>query len=555
MSPVDFTPIGAPTTGGSSGISFTPLDGSAPTITPKSQSTMAQPDHGFIGNVIADVTKPVARLGLNLASAYDIATGNTKASDKMNTQGVNTGFYGNIKPVGVSGNFGTDLKDSLGTGLQIGSNIIPGEEASGVTEEGLKGLIPLLKSGAITGAKYGATNALGNSLVDNEGIGQTIENTIGGAAGGAIVGAPLEAISGKIAAPLFATAKQKAASILEKTKATQGLIGDTIRQLAKQYPSSIGSTLHEMETRYGTDPIGVVASYGKGQALPTLENGKLNVTEAQDFLKQKIGELSSLKTDAVKANNIGVPTQVFEKNVNSTISEQSWSQAKKDAVSSQVGTIIENIKNSYPKGYIPLTEMDTIKSEQAALSKAYNNKTGSPFELDGHGVIGNAAKKTVESSTGDAPTQELNKLIQSHYNAIDLLDKMSGKAPKGGMLTKQLNRLGGEAIGSVVGSAIGHPVIGALVGRVASDKISEILGNDLLSNPLKIQMIKNMPDVPNSVIKKMTDYLENQAGQKSLRLALPAPGQTSAPMIPKAPSEETQMAGRARTLFPQKIGD
>lgn len=142
-----------------------------------------------------DVIKPVASVATNAINAEQTVRGvpvTTPFSGK---------FLGDVNPIGVSGDsstlkgFAQNLKESLGTGLQIGTTFAGGEGATGIVGDTFKGV---LKRAAINAAKEGAVigggGALGNSLVNNQTLGQTALNTAVGAAGGAVLGAGLSTL-------------------------------------------------------------------------------------------------------------------------------------------------------------------------------------------------------------------------------------------------------------------------------------------------------------------------------------------------------------------------
>jgi len=65
--------------------------------------------------ILAGIVKTPARLATNLVQAGQIAVG------KPQTQPFSGKFLGEVKPVGMSGNFGKDLQDAVGAGLEISS--------------------------------------------------------------------------------------------------------------------------------------------------------------------------------------------------------------------------------------------------------------------------------------------------------------------------------------------------------------------------------------------------------------------------------------------------
>lgn len=308
-----------------------------------------------------------------------------------------------------------------------------------------------------------------------------------------------------------------------RQKMLQSAYRDTVNKY--QAPPRL---LHNMETNMGTDPIGVLSAYGNGATIPEMSSGKINPNESIDFLKNQIGELSKIKTKAVEANNVGVPIDEYQASANKIISKQGWSKMRVTEAENQVAKTIEKMRETYPDGSIPLTELDTIKTEQTNLSKSYNNNGKDPFVYDAHGILGKSARKIVEDRTNDAPTRDLNKWIQSHYNAIDLLESLRGKAPHGGLLTQGLHRLGGEAVGAVTGAMAGHPWLGAMAGHFGADAIDGILGANFISNPIKRSLIESMQNADPAVVKTALKYLDEKSAQMETQLSLPPP-QTKLP--------------------------
>jgi hypothetical protein len=274
----------------------------------------------------------------------------------------------------------------------------------------------------------------------------------------------------------------------------------------------------------GTDPVGVIASYGKN-ALPEEASGKIDPTNAQDFLKEQISNLSNLKNDAVFLNDSMVKLSELKQRAIDFAKSQAkdWSSAQ-DAIT-QIKKlfdtkIIPNYKE-YPNlenakldsegnlidGEVPLSEIDKVKTVQTGLSKAYNNSTAKPFELDAHGFIGKSARTLVEDLTDDVQTKELNNWISSHYNAIDLLEKLRGKTPTGGVLSKLIKQGTNTATGAIIGGASGHPLIGALAGHYIQPFIEGILGSDFISNPLKARIVNSMEIGDPAVVKGIQDYI------------------------------------------------
>lgn len=153
-----------------------------------------------IGGLIKGATQPLARLGVNLASA---ATGlvNPAKAKQIDTEGLNLPFYGQTKPVGTAGTnqgaagFGRDLTDTLGTGTELAASAIPAGRTGEIAANTLKGtLFGAAKEGAITGGTSGAMLGAGHEA-------QNPDATLGSIAGQGAIGGVAGAALGGVAAP------------------------------------------------------------------------------------------------------------------------------------------------------------------------------------------------------------------------------------------------------------------------------------------------------------------------------------------------------------------
>lgn len=324
------------------------------------------------------------------------------------------------------------------------------------------------------------------------------------------VGALKDAIAPAEATPeteAAAQAKNDAAAQASHQKASTA-IDNEVRNTAAKYPS-VGKLLNQAEVARGTDPISVLSSYGEGKALPTLKNGKLQVDGATKFLSDQVSRLADIKNGLVGTSKDVIPVQDFQSRANAVIDGQNaWSLAKKATAKADVQKLTDTWKDIYPDG-IPNKELDSLKTEHTAESNSYTSK--SPFSLDAHAIVGKTARQLVESNVGDAPLQELNKLISSHYDAVKLLNSMRGKAPHGGALSKMFNNTIGEVGGMAGGMAVGHPFLGAMVGRAGAEAVNEIINNHFISNPLKRAIVNNMKGADPQVVQKALDYLETNS--------------------------------------------
>jgi len=435
-------------------------------------------------------------------------------------QAVTLPFVGKIPTVGST----KDVKKDIGRGIETISFGLGG----GVAKQGVQNVLrgagkETFKQGVKESTKIGAIGGFGAGLGETgEAKGAVLGTAVGAGFGAGVgVGFPVAKSVISKTKPIVSRLSGKKAGQDEARK----IIETTFRDIAGKYQVA-GRKLSVMESKKGTKPIETISSYG--DSIPrmindSMENGKINPAESIEFLRNKIANLSGIKSDVVKVSDEAIPFAEYQKRLNSMINKQSWSKAKKDAAKKQTTKLLDGIGQSYDNGVIPLTEIDTIKTEQTALSKSYNNPGKNPFEYDAHGILGKLSREIVEDTTKDAPTKELNKIIQSHYDAIELLEALRGKTPKGGVITKLATQMGGQTVGALAGLPTGDPLIGAIVGRVGADVAFDILGNNLISNPVKRMMIKNLQEADNVVIKNALKYIDDVLEAKSKRLRLPSP--------------------------------
>ena len=310
--------------------------------------------------------------------------------------------------------------------------------------------------------------------------------------------------------------------------ANQKIIVDTMKQTTDKYGVS-RNLLYNMENHNGTNPLGVISSYGN-KAIPQIVPGRgvVNPIEAMDFLNERIASLSEVKGEAVELSN--KPTQVkdVDSQVKGIVRQQGWTKLQQDRTLAQIGQMegvdpltgkiipgkgeLGALESSYPNGDIPLSEIDKLKTYEAGLSKSYNNKSAGPFELDAHAILAKVYRKIVEDNTDSEIIREYNKYVQSHYDAVELLKSLENKTPHGGMLTKQFQRIGAQAVGAGGGALLGGGPMGAILGGVVTgsivDTVMGIMNDHFISNPLKRMLIENMPDIPDPVVQKMLDYID-----------------------------------------------
>lgn len=166
--------------------------------TPLNISQEKKPTIG--GEIIRGVVKPFAQLGTSLVNAGQDIVGVPE------TQPFSGKYLGDVNKIGkgfdITNMSPESVKGALsavGTGAELGSNLVGGEGLGSIAEQGLKGLV---KQGIIKGAKTGAiTGALqqgGQALSEGESLGKSAIKTVTGALTGGITGGLLGGVGGTV---------------------------------------------------------------------------------------------------------------------------------------------------------------------------------------------------------------------------------------------------------------------------------------------------------------------------------------------------------------------
>ena len=449
----------------------------------------APKEDGFFTSVYKSLFAPVANLIARPGQAVQSALGQEPSTGKFLGLDI------------TAPQTAMDVLKDVGRGLETVAVGVTGGGSS-ILKAGLKqGIKAGVKEGAIIGAKSSPLLGAGQSLTGGEtDIRQILKDTAVSTA----IGIPTTAVLGGIVPGVGGIAKQFT------KKNAQEELGTILRDTGAKYvkPQAI---LEKAEQISKTDPIGVLQMYGKN-IVPDMKGGGADTTEAQAFLKKKISELSTLRNEDLFLSNERVPLQGYRKYAEELVDAQNWSDSKKQVVKNDVAKIFNEMDATYAKSPknvngIELQELNTLKTEQTGLSKSYNNKAPR-FDYDAHGIAGKAARDLIELLTDSDTTKELNKLIQSHYDAIDFMDAINGKKVQGGNLSKLGLKIGGNIIGAVAGSASGNPIIGGVAGNIIAGKISDIIQSNFITNPIKRLLINNLKEQSPKEVQRALKTLE-----------------------------------------------
>ena len=349
---------------------------------------------GLFQDIVRGVVKPVARLGTNLVNAGQTVLG------KPQTQPFSSPFMGDVTPVGqgfdsskfVGGNI-APLKDAIGTGASIASNIVGGEGAGAVAEQGAKGL---LTNAVITGAKQGAIagglQGLGSSLSANKNLGDTLLNTgVGGIEGGAVGGA-LGGVSGGI-----------------------GILGQKLQSLKanKEIADTVGNHLASFAN-----------NLPDAQAMDTNGASKLLAGNQEDLALQLEYQGHPAEANAIrKIDMSGIDNpEDYSKAVNDAIDN-----VKQASISPKLNKVVQNTIDNR------VSTLQKIEDGRAPIRNYTAKQTAKGIDVKGNIANTDLLKDSVDS-TGTLRTKQPGGAIDQYNEFIkpqeDIVSKILAKEGK-----------------------------------------------------------------------------------------------------------------------------
>lgn len=466
-------------------------------VSPKYGET---PDHGFVGNVVAGLLKTPARLATNLINAGQIAVG------ADTTQPFSGKFLGQVRPVGMTGDFGTDLKESLGAGVELGSYLIGGGEAKAGLEaakEGLrfgKPLIPRIIKGVAEGFGIGAMAGGGKALSEDQSIGQSAVTAlktgiIGGVTGGLFSG--------------VGAAISKAKGITPET------MNFVKSQIAGDYEKALGNTVagRKVLNEYGQ---GLKDSLEAG-ILPDVVEGRYNSAQAIDLLQGEMDRLGAARGADIAAHNrpvvgnemMQLKNRVLD-NVNKWVSDPLEKQ--------KVNKVVDEWFNALG----PITDLNKLnKLQVAAGAKAkFQNETDAVIRNAYRNIYHGIGSFINDSVSPSGVNKEVNDMLSRYHGIMDFLEAVNEKKVTDNRLISILASEGARSATTGIGAAVGGPG-GAITAQVAYPTIERII-RKIFGAGENSTFIKVMDAIRSGDSRKINDILlqveKNKGSQTAIEI-------------------------------------
>ena len=470
----------------------------------------AQPT--FMGNVVRGIINPFAKLatsGVNLAQ--DIV-------GAPETQPFSGKYLGDVKKVGAGFDVTKGLtpenikavKESAGTGLELGSYLVGGGEAkAGLTaaKAGLsfgKGLLKQTGKGMLEGAGIGALGSAGSALEQNKGLVDTLASTATGALGGGLTGGALSfggGVLSKLEGFTPATAnliKQKATKDLTDVldSSTWGNKAQNNPKLQKDFSDMIDEGFIPNITKDGK---------------------RFDTTLQQRTVRdERIAPLQKAKTDIID----NLKGNLSLEDVKQSAILQAKNRYKDDVatlgdVLSGIDSHFKKLENAYPNGLTAKDVFNIQNSEQVSKFSKFEKAMDEPTQMKGK-----VARQIYYGTrdvlhTADDRLTELDNALDKYHRIENILGNkgLHGRTIPTGTHT-WLSKLAASEAGRAVGTAVGG-VFGGIPGAIAGGQVEQGLSRVLSkTQPLRSKVLKKGGEVLQQKGKQSVEGLINKTPKK-----------------------------------------
>lgn len=452
-------------------------------------------NEGVLKTLIKGIGTGVARTGVtaynflsglgNLGQAgYDAITGD-KAGAQRNINEANTAthakrtlpIFGELAPVGDTGNLRTDIKDIIGTGLDVGSLVIGGGEAKAGTELFKDTLKAGVKTGLRTGAVVGGAGSAGRALQEDKGaldvLKETAVGTLGGAAFGGVLGA-----GGAVLGAGSRAGRTAIDNLIEKSSGFMDTAGNVAKGLAEKAKGGIRS-LEGAGKRVEVNAAEKEAARLEYEALPP----HIKDAATQGIIPRDAELIAGANpTEKKLFSSLQESAQKFEKDRLQTPPSQLYGEE----FAKRTNALKDELEKSSAKLNDIVAKTGNKKIEAGDLADNIINSMKETKGLEGISINPDGtldfANTTLSSSLTEGDRKVIQKafddalkkrdVVQAHKLRQELFEELGGRS-KSGMKTTETADQGLEAIRKGLASSIGKVAKGY---EEANKDVAQILG-------------------------------------------------------------------------------
>lgn len=486
----------------------------------------------FVGSIIRDIARPFANIGQNVKAIPLALQG--KSMEEINKElTVQNPYLGEIHPVGTTkGSFGENLKEAVGTGLNIASNL-PLASGANLGYQGLKTALkegvgslakralPIIGEGALYGGSYGT----GRALEEGKSIPQALgEGAIGaglGAAGSAVLG-----VGGPFLAGGTKELVGKTKNLFNKEQAVNSLENKYTELLTGQSPSKAkkfkaAQDITEAKNKAGTEGLPPQRILAEAGIIPKQEGSRLSTLQQADELRATTAPLRDANRSALREVELATPkinldqvetdiiNRIRSSDVKSTVKQSMEQRARNELMATRAEYGPE----------VTISTLDDLKSKH--WDYAFKNKglvEADILQKNSDYAIAKEYQKMIEETARKAgfdDVAQLNRHIGDILGAADFLENLNGK-------TLNFGRLG-RLFAMGIGSTMGNSFLGKILGAMGGDAVANILISQSVAGPVKRLVLREIQKKDPVAYTRAIQWLDQQKLLKDTRLQLPAP--------------------------------
>ena len=286
-----------------------------------------------------------------------------------------------------------------------------------------------------------------------------------------------------------------------------------------------------------------------------IQDGKYLTSDSADILRTNAGEASkTYLRPALEIADYSTPptpvTDVIKNAINSIKKDKFIPVESKNTLIERITKLQPELQTQYPDGMTLVNQLDEKILRDMASKYSPVGDIATNLEASKNKAIADALRTSlVEKSPEGVPVDAFQKELSKMYQAADYLDTLNGKkVPQS--LKGKLTQTAAKVVGAVTGESLGGGILGGVGGYHLGGILENYFAN--MSNPFKAQFLENLQKVSPEAFNKIKEYI----GVKELQ-AIMTPklgpgtplGTEKNPIITPAPSEATQMEGRANYLL------
>lgn len=519
------------------------------------------------GSIVRDIVKPFAKVAAGVANIPRVARGEDPRALKSD-------YLGDIKPMEASafkqlpytlrgeaapankqqGSFGQELKDAIGTGVEIGSYVPFGagaKVATGVARQALNTAKKMtLKGTAKKAGTLAAEGAIGTAMYKGgrELQGDNQENWVRDIALGAVAG-PVAAVAGRAIGKVGRGARKVTAL------ATGRIPEDIASEASERLPQAWGELaedakpLRDYVTKQKAKGKDIMEILGSENYVPELNKGALDTRGLIEKATDDIGKYATMVDDYAKAfDDVSTPLESIYQGALNVLksSDEVLASGNLNKAMRELGQRMEGLQAAYGSE-VPTSTLNTIRKEMNQQTKAF---MGEKFEQDVADAIADAVREKLDEIVPDDTMRRVNKKIGSLIAARQFLKKADGKKLMYGKMSTMMARL----LGATVGSQAGLPIVSPLLGAAGGDAAVRVASKWKFSTPMTRAILKKMTTNKELAREITQKTLKAEVDVINRRPRLPAP-KTGAPQasnyvpinLPKK-AQSTVDATEARTM-------